>query len=313
MKATLPASNFYKIKVSNWEEARALADSLQNNWVFRGQPNAEWPLKTKLHRESEKYNRHAHEWLYLERWMLREFQRGAHHYINDLPADNEYLDWLARMQHYGAPTRLLDFTHSFYVAAFFAMEARPQTDTKEAAMWALNCNVLHRRANDEFGLSDMRLDDSARIDRVNQFIAENIAERKNKPFLLAVEPRRSDVRLKAQQGLFMFPCEISMSLYDNLAATLGLPRVDVIDVATPVDCSAELIKLCQGDNVDTLKILLPYEVPYQDKRANYSEAYRIMSDLKKMNITPATLFPGLDGFARSMACYLRHYGERPSN
>src|SRR6058998_3676205 len=32
------------------------------------------------------------------------------------------LEWLALMQHYGAPTGLLDFTRSFWIALFFAFE-----------------------------------------------------------------------------------------------------------------------------------------------------------------------------------------------
>ena len=44
--------------------------------------------------------------------------------------DANRLDWLALMQHYGTPTRLLDFTRSPYVACFFAIEKLPK---KEAA------------------------------------------------------------------------------------------------------------------------------------------------------------------------------------
>jgi hypothetical protein len=38
------------------------------------------------------------------------------------------------MQHHGAPTRLLDFTYSIYVAAYFALESADA----DAAVWAVN-------------------------------------------------------------------------------------------------------------------------------------------------------------------------------
>jgi len=66
----------------------------------------------------------ARESLTLETAALNEFQTAAHLH---LPAtlQLEQLDrvtvW-AYMQHYGAPTRLLDWTESLYVAAYFAAE-----------------------------------------------------------------------------------------------------------------------------------------------------------------------------------------------
>src|SRR5207248_10335432 len=50
-----------------------------------------------------------------EKELLLEFQQGAHQSSGFVPLFNEVLDWLALMQHYGAPTRLLDWTRSPYV------------------------------------------------------------------------------------------------------------------------------------------------------------------------------------------------------
>ena len=53
--------------------------------------------------------------------IVREFMRRAHHYLPDVPRDDNWLEWLALMQHHGAPTRLLDWTYSPSVAVHFAL------------------------------------------------------------------------------------------------------------------------------------------------------------------------------------------------
>jgi hypothetical protein len=65
---------------------------------------------------------------------LRIFQKKAHLFLTHIPERSDTFQWLALMQHHGAPTRLLDFTWSRHVAAFFALERT----TKRAAVWAVN-------------------------------------------------------------------------------------------------------------------------------------------------------------------------------
>jgi hypothetical protein len=56
------------------------------------------------------------------------------------------LDWLAIMQHYGAPTRLLDFTYSPYVALYFALRNREENELDYAEVWGINADALMERA-----------------------------------------------------------------------------------------------------------------------------------------------------------------------
>lgn len=80
--------------------------------------------------------------------MLKEFQWKYSSYEKNLiPQNNEYLEWLSIMQHYGAPTRLLDFSYSMYVALFMAMD---NAFSDEYSLWCINSNVLNSSIKDEF-------------------------------------------------------------------------------------------------------------------------------------------------------------------
>ena len=53
---------------------------------------------------------------------MRIFRRKAHIHLPDTTALDDELRCLAMMQHHGAATRLLDFSKSPFVAAFFACD-----------------------------------------------------------------------------------------------------------------------------------------------------------------------------------------------
>ena len=114
--------------------APKLIDQIRSDWAFRGHPNEQWPLLSALSRYLMNFRVDPPVWAAQEERILRIFKRKGHHFLSGRPLPDDDFEWLALMQHHGAPTRLLDFTWSPYVAAFFAL----QLATGDAAVWALN-------------------------------------------------------------------------------------------------------------------------------------------------------------------------------
>ena len=63
--------------------------------------------------------------------LLRKFRARAHLRHHTCPDYFDYFGWLSLMRHYGLPTRLLDWSESPLVAAYFAMVS---ADPKRTAM-----------------------------------------------------------------------------------------------------------------------------------------------------------------------------------
>jgi len=252
---TKTAPNFAVCRFSSWEKFRnAISGTKYRSWAFRGQAKAEWSLYSSLSRYLLTFGVHRDAWFKQERRILRIFKRKAHLLLQHLPEDSDSFAWLALMQHHGAPTRLLDFSWSPFVASFFALERA----TGDAAVWALFPPVMNRPPGRTPPPGGGPWIDGAYED---QFLP-------NKHQLAVIgEPHRMNQRLIAQGGTFVMPGVLDQPI-ENLVPSHAV-----------------------------VKFVL-------DSKAMRDEA---MAELYLMNINSASLFPGLDGLARSLAYELEHH------
>ena len=165
-------------------------------WLFRGHRSIRWKLETSLERAARRCGVNQQEY---ERRIFEEFRRHAHTYLARTPKDEDTLEWLALMQHHGAPTRLLDFTTSFWIALFFAFEQAE----KECAVVALNPDSLRKK--EQKGKD------------FNVFLRENIANGEHTDdFLYQDVPFFTNDRLAIQKGRFVFSFNLD-DTFDDLA------------------------------------------------------------------------------------------------
>jgi hypothetical protein len=82
--------------------------------------------------------------------MVGRFRQDAHRGLAPfvVPSNDYVLNWWPLMRHYGAPTRLLDWSLSPYVALYFAVE---EPWDEDGALWWYRANIAENLMVRKFG------------------------------------------------------------------------------------------------------------------------------------------------------------------
>jgi len=256
-------------RIKDWASLTKVQDIFRRaedkeEWVFRGLSDGSIHLKTTLERVAEEFKVPGVKIPDLEVKLIHEFMRRYHLYAAEPPpSKGDTLDWLALMRHHGAPSRLLDFTFSFLVAAYFSLERKPNGDP---AIWAVNKSWLAKNVPEILKKRSKTI--ASQFKRYAKYRDGDEFRNvffKGRPRLVSpVNPFRLNQRLTIQQGLFLCPGDVTVSFMDNLKA---MPNYD--------------------DNVKVIPIA-------------YGARSVLLAALHRANLNRATLFPGLDGFASSL-------------
>lgn len=250
---------FTTLNFTSWNDFKNFTEELSENWVFRGQLNTRWELRNAIERTD-----FIKLYQGVEAHFVHEFMRGARNYLAKDEIPEHLIEWLALMQHHGAPTRLLDFSKSPFVAAFFAFEQCEDSPEKNTAIWAINVNFLKLKAVEvlEAHFADDLEKNSRRID---EKLFEKIFFANEYSLVFPVEPFRMNRRYSLQQSIFVSTGTGHQPFMEQLKFLNDAAQQAVIKIELPAALQKEVLR-----------------------------------DLLRMNLHRASLFPDLDGYAASL-------------
>jgi len=259
------------IIVSNWRDLQEVLfkgswnetiQRFRSPYAFRGLSDKDYQLQTRLIRLGGDFGK-------LEKHLLRNFRKYAQ---LDKFYGKSVWNWLAVAQHYGLPTRLMDWTYSPLVAMHFAT-ANQEKYGIDGVIWCVDFRkstellpdplkkIIHREESNVF-TAEMLDEECKTI-----FDFDNLA--KSEDFTVFLEPPSIDNRIVNQFALFTLVSNPSTSMDDWL------------------EKHSELYS----------RVIIPAKLKWE-----------VRDKLDHANISERVLFPGLDGLCAWLA---RHYSPGP--
>ncbi len=261
-----------EIRINSWDELQQelFAESwnedlgrFRSRFAFRGLSDTHYSLQTTLMRLGGDYAP-------LERHLMRNFKKYAHH---SAVGSDSFWHWMARAQHYGLPTRLLDWTYSPFIAMHFATSNICKYHL-DGAIWAVNYVKVHQ-------LLPKLLQQRLNAEGANVFTVEMLDETiRNQKELNALSRDHSVI--------FFEPPSMEQRIVNQFAFFSVMP-----------DPTKSLCQCLDSHPAIWRKIIIPAELKWE-----------IRDKLDQANITERVLFPGLDGLSQWLR---RHYSPKDAS
>lgn len=262
-----------EVTITNPNELVEMLNKHSNNFIFRGQSDAGWALTSSLERLlAGRWNDDAFDIKKYEDFSLKRFFSKSHLYSDLSSKPESKFEQLALMQHYGTPTRLVDFTESPYLALYFSLETYLPSLGKDFALYAIDYSAIMEKSIEKIRQLDNQFrEDRTSLDDNKDEVFDQIVDRFSFDLLWISEPRRMNKRLDLQSGTFLTSI--------NRMATIEQA------IANPIYSGAEITKYIISGQL-------------------YENAYAL---LRNANITSKSVYGDLSGLGHSVRMELLAY------
>ena len=235
-------------------------DRYRAPYVFRGMSDKDFKLDNTLTRNCGKKGPE------LEEALIRNFSKYAARQIGEIPGEISIWKKLATAQHYGLPTRLLDWSYNPLVALHFATNKTEEYDV-DGVVWGINFydvrEVLPEKLKKKLNqTSAFVFTNDMLIESVGDLSFSDIPSKDN--YLLFYEPPAIDDRIINQYGIFSLPSNPAIAIDDLL------------------------------DEKYFIKYIIPKELKP-----------RLRDELDQLNVNERTLFPDLKGITKWLSRHYR--------
>ena len=209
-------------------------DNLENKNVlwFRGIPQESYDLVPRFQRIPGEYDS------ILENDLHTKFVLKSKPFIDR--ENYSRIDWMYLMQHYGLPTRLLDWTEGALIALFFA--AKYQKDST-SCVWIMNPGELNKLIT---GKNIIFVTDPVIMNKDDNVI-DNYLKLDSLPDVpIAISPTHLDHRIHAQKSAFT----LHGFKYNDLLNTKISERINFYQIRIKSECSDRIRKQLQILGID---------------------------------------------------------------
>jgi len=246
------------LTINDWIELKRIFNStnIKKEWVYRGQSNSSWHLRSTI-----------------DRWNINDKSSGEQElvkrYVNYKSSSkilkSKFYYSLCYLQHYGAPTRLLDVTVNPLIASFFALIDCDYNE--ECSVYAINRKIFQTNS-----LSRLRFELNP-SDSIKKLIDNGKGNLENEDFLkllidsnlsgvFAIKPAVGFQRITRQEGGFLFQGNISIDFDSNLKEITASDYFNSIDECyQKINISGKLKSQILKELNDDFQININYVYP----------------------------------------------------